>query len=183
MLTHVPVPANPTSSRPRRLTLAVLLGLTQLVLGSESAEARELAPDVATTRFEAKFMQGMIDHHAMAVEMGEICLEEAMHEDLRNLCEQIIATQSRDIETMQSWLADRYGGVPYEPQMTRGDLREFEHLASLSGAAFEIAFKEMMIQHHEAAIRDAEDCLQRPTTHTFSGCARTSSKLRAPRSS
>ena len=32
---------------------------------------------------------------------------------------------------------------------------------SLSGAEFEIAFMEMMIKHHEAAIREGERCLDR----------------------
>ena len=118
------------------------------------------APDRRTARFEIDFMQDMIDHHAMAVEMAEICLTKAVHEELRAMCENIIAAQSAEIERMQTWLGDWYG-ISYEPRMSRGDERMLDRLASLSGAEFEIEFMQMMIEHHERAIREAEACLQR----------------------
>ena len=76
------------------------------------------------------------------------------------MCEQIIATQSREIEVMQSWLTDWYG-ISYEPQMSKQEQRELQALGGLSGAEFEIRFMEMMIEHHQAAIREASDCIER----------------------
>ena len=113
-----------------------------------------------TAQYEIRFMQDMIDHHAMAVETAQLCVERAVHEELRELCEQIIAAQSREIGMMQRWLEQWYG-ISYEPQMKPGDQRMIEELASLSGADFEIAFMQMMIEHHEAAIREGETCLDR----------------------
>lgn len=116
------------------------------------------APDRGTARFEIKFLQDMIDHHVMAVETAELCVARAVHEELRQLCEEIIAAQSAEIEQMQRWLRQWYG-ISYQPQMKPGDQREVERLASLSGAEFEIAFMEMMIKHHEKAIKEARRCL------------------------
>lgn len=96
----------------------------------------------------------------MAVEMGELCLERAVHEELASMCEQVVATQSREIEVMQSWLTDWYG-MSYEPQISKQEQREMQALAQLSGAEFEVRFMEMMIEHHQAAIRDASDCVER----------------------
>lgn len=135
-------------------------GPTQALAPADQPRLNAAAPDRRTARFEIEFMQGMIDHHAMAVEMAEICVRKAVHEELRRLCENIIAAQSAEIEQMQSWLSDWYG-VSYEPRMTRGDERTLEKLASLSGAQFEIEFMQMMIEHHERAIREAEDCVRR----------------------
>ena len=118
------------------------------------------APASGTARYEIRFLQDMIDHHAMAVETARLCVAKAVHEELRQLCEQIIAAQSAEIEQMQRWLEQWYG-ISYEPQMKPADERMIERLASLGGAEFEIAFMEMMIDHHEAAIREAEDCLRR----------------------
>lgn len=118
------------------------------------------APDRRAARFEIDFMTGMIDHHAMAIEMAEICLTKAIHEELRAMCENVIAVQSAETERLQRWLRDWYG-VSYEPRMTRSDERMLASLASLSGAQFEIEFMQMLIEHHERAIREAEDCLQR----------------------
>lgn len=58
----------------------------------------------STATYEQKFMMNMIDHHRMAVEIGEICLDKAVHEELRDLCASIIAVQSAEIRRMQRWL-------------------------------------------------------------------------------
>ena len=118
------------------------------------------AAERSVARFEVRFMQGMIDHHAMAIEMAEACLDKAVHEDLRSLCQDIIDAQSAETEELQGFLADWYG-LSYEPQMTRGDMRQVERFASLDGAQFEISFMEEMIKHHRTAIRMAEQCVDR----------------------
>ena len=38
------------------------------------ANAAAPAPDVGTSKYEIRFMEMMIDHHAMAVQMGAMCL-------------------------------------------------------------------------------------------------------------
>ena len=63
----------------------------------------------AQSRYELRFMTEMIDHHAMAVEMGEMCLSRAVHPELLAMCQEIIAAQMQEIETMQAWLQDWYG--------------------------------------------------------------------------
>ena len=131
-----------------------------LAPGGNDLVSSRAAPQVGTARFEIDFMQDMIDHHAMAVETAELCVAKAVHEELRELCQRIIAAQSREIEVLQRWLRQWYG-VSYEPQMKPADERMIEDLASLSGAEFEIAFMQMMIEHHEAAIREADTCLDR----------------------
>ena len=118
------------------------------------------APTQSAANFEVKFMTGMIDHHQMAIEMAEICLQKATHEELRSMCQQVIAAQSAEIEEMQAWLSDWYG-ITYEPTMKPGDEKMLERLASLSGAEFEISFMEMLIKHHEKAIKEARKCLDK----------------------
>ena len=142
-------------------SLTALAAVAAVVLAvAPAAAASQPAPDKATAKFEVRFLTGMIDHHAMAIEMAEACLENAEHPELEAMCEQIIAAQSQEIETMQSWLADWYG-IAYAPEMKPGEMRMIEKLASLSGADFEISFMEMMIRHHRMAIMEAERCLDR----------------------
>jgi uncharacterized protein (DUF305 family) len=118
------------------------------------------APSRSATTFEIKFMTDMIDHHHMAVMMAEMCIAKAIHPELRALCEDIRTAQMAEIEEMQGWLQDWYG-ITYEPVMTPGDEKMMERLASLSGAEFEIAFMEMMIKHHEKAIKEGRHCLDK----------------------
>lgn len=116
------------------------------------------APTASAANFEIKFMTDMIDHHQMAIEMAEICLDRAVHDELRTTCQNIIAAQSAEIQQMQSWLQQWYG-ITYQPTMKPGDQKMLDRLGSLSGAEFEIAFMEMMIKHHEKAIKEARRCL------------------------
>lgn len=118
------------------------------------------APTKAQAKYEIGFLQDMIDHHMMAVMTAELCVEKAVHKELRALCRDIIAAQSAEIEQMQGWLQEWYG-IRYEPRMTRGMQKEVDRLAALSGAEFEIAFMEMMIEHHSRAISEAERCVER----------------------
>ena len=116
------------------------------------------APHPGTARFEVRFMEDMIDHHAMAVEMGQLCVTKAIHEDLRTLCTEIITAQQQEIATMQSWLQAWYNRT-HEPEMTPGDMNKQERLASLSGAEFEIEFMKRTIRHHWKAVVRATQCL------------------------
>jgi len=156
----------PPATRPqiRRLAgaLAAVLATVAagLIASTSPAAAEEPAPDERTARFEVDFLVGMIDHHAMAVDMAETCLEKAIHPDLEAMCADIVASQSAQIEQMQGWLQDWYG-VTHEPEMTQGDMRQMEKLASLPPAEFEVEFMETMIKHHRMAIREGEMCLAR----------------------
>ena len=143
-----------------RLAAFLLVALVGAGLTIAPAAADEPAPDQSTARYEADFLIGMIDHHAMAVEMAEICLDKAIHPELKAMCESIKTSQSQQIEQMQTWLQDWYG-VSHEPEMTAGDMRKMDKLAALDGAEFEIEFMESMIRHHRKAITEGEQCLRR----------------------
>ena len=123
-----------------------------------TSDAPASAPSAAN--FEIKFMTDMIDHHHMAIMMAELCIAKAIHPELRSLCENIKAAQMAEIETMQSWLQEWYA-VSHAPVMKPGDQRMMDRLAALSGAEFEIAFMEMMITHHEKAIKEGQHCLRK----------------------
>lgn len=139
---------------------AIMAALSAANITPAQTQESGPAPDRATAKYEIDFMQDMIDHHAMAVQMGQMCLEKAIHEELRAMCQNIITTQQQEIAEMQSWLSSWYG-ISYSPQMNPGDMRMMEKMAALSGAEFEIEFMEMMIKHHLKAIREASKCVER----------------------
>lgn len=143
-----------------RLSALVLVVLLAPGLSVAPAAAEEPAPDRSTARFEVNFLTGMINHHAMAVEMADLCLDKAVHPELEAMCESIKTSQSQQIDMMQSWLQDWYD-IIHEPEMKPGDMRRMDRLASLDGEEFEIEFMESMIRHHRKAIREGEQCLRR----------------------
>lgn len=58
--------------------------------------------------FEIRFMQLMIRHHKMAIQMSERCLDRAHHENLLGLCKKTIKMSMEEIEQMQTWLCEWY---------------------------------------------------------------------------
>lgn len=148
-----------STQSPTAPSVGASAGMAGLAATSAAASpASAPAPSPATTNYEVKFMQDMIDHHHMAVMTAEMCVEKAVHAELQTLCSNIIATQNAEIATMQSWLESWYG-ISYAPEMH--GMGQMEHFSRLTGATFEIAFMEMMIRHHEGAVREGEHCIDR----------------------
>jgi uncharacterized protein (DUF305 family) len=155
------MPMLPRVARAHPARLVLLFALALLALGGTNrATGSAPAPDLGTSNYEIRFMENMIDHHAMAVMMAGICQQNAVHAELLAMCQSIEATQTQEIATMQSWLAAWYS-LAYAPQMSQGSQQQMARLASLSGAVFEIAFMEMMIRHHWKAIVRAAQCVDR----------------------
>lgn len=59
--------------------------------------------------FDRAFIEGMIVHHEGAVAMAEQALQRAEHEELKQMANEIISAQTREIATMQGWLEAWYG--------------------------------------------------------------------------
>lgn len=118
------------------------------------------AQDADTAKFETDFMQTMIDHHNMAAEMSKVCLQKATHEELRGMCQNIIDSQTKEIQEMQSWLQSWYQ-ITKEPMMMADGEQMMNPLNAASGDEFDKMFMQMMIEHHSKAIEEATTCVQR----------------------
>lgn len=57
----------------------------------------------AGDELDAAFLEGMIPHHQGAVDMAELILENAKHEELRAMARDIIDAQQREIDMMKGW--------------------------------------------------------------------------------
>lgn len=133
------------------LMVAAILSTTP-ILGSAPAPSQRQA------RFEIRFMQNMIDHHAMAIMMAQVCIQKAVHGgELQQMCQSIIASQSSEIQKMQGWLNAWYG-TSYTPNPSNAGMQKLDRL---TGAEFEIEFMQEMAEHHAEAIGEATDCLLR----------------------
>lgn len=114
----------------------------------------------STANHEVKFLEDMIDHHQMAVEMADVCSDKAVHTELESLCDSIMSVQTAEIHQMQHWLQTWYG-ISYASEMNAGEEHMVDRMAAMSGAEFEMMFLEMMIRHHEDAIADAKAILDK----------------------
>ncbi len=60
--------------------------------------------------FDQRFLEAMIKHHESAITMAQEAQTEAEHGEVRELATQIVADQQREIDQMQQWLQQWYGG-------------------------------------------------------------------------
>ena len=135
-------------------------------------------------RAEVRFLEGMMDHHQMAVDMANDCLKKASDQQLLTLCQNIITAQTTEIAQMQGWLKTWYGvdyaPVPMiatsasataEPAMAGMNMGTsasdptammgmMAGLNSLTGRDYEIAWVESMIDHHDDALHMSDRILK-----------------------
>jgi len=127
-------------------------------------------------------MQGMILHHAQAVEMTAMIQSHTQNKDLRSLGARISSSQSDEIKFMKRWLAARGESVPKAmPNMpgmgmpgmdmpgmdTAHDTMalmpgmltpaQMEALRKAKSSEFDRLFLVGMIQHHNGALTMVKD--------------------------
>ena len=134
-----------------------------------------------TAPADVQFMQGMIMHHAQAVEMTALIESHTENKGVRSLGARISRSQSDEIKFMKRWLASR--GQPISMAMTEmpgmnmdhGDMshgdsphggalmpgmltpEQMKALREAKGAGFDRLFLTGMIQHHGGALTMVKD--------------------------
>jgi uncharacterized protein (DUF305 family) len=124
------------------------------------------------SRADVEFMQGMIMHHAQAVEMTALMPTHTDNQALQSLGARISRSQSDEIRFMKRWLAARGEPVsmamPGMPDMDSSGkpmalmpgmltLEQMEALRKAKGGEFDRLFLAGMIQHHGGALTMVKD--------------------------
>ena len=126
---------------------------------------------------DVEFMQGMIMHHAQAVEMTALIASHTENPDLRSLGARISRSQTDEIKFMKRWLVARGEStsmsMPGMPDMDRSGKpmalmpgmltpEQMEALRKAKGAEFDRLFLAGMIQHHGGALTMVKDLFDSP---------------------
>jgi uncharacterized protein (DUF305 family) len=137
-------------------------GQPNRVIGGKQAADLSQIPHTAA---EIRFMQGMIGHHAQALEMTALIPSRTAREDMLLLGKRIEISQADEIQMMADWLKARSLTVPDEhahhaqgATLMPGMLTaaEMARLADANGEEFDRLFLEFMIKHHEGALTMVE---------------------------
>jgi uncharacterized protein (DUF305 family) len=157
--------------------------------GAPGENSKILSPPTAAITLrepleaDTKFMQGMILHHAQAVEMTALLRTRGRNKAVQKLGERISISQTDEIKFMKQWLEDRGKAVPTEHDrmehmahmnhqgMDMGSMpmmpgmlsaEQMKALAKATGPAFDHLFLTGMIQHHTGALIMVQELLDTP---------------------
>ena len=53
--------------------------------------------------FDKRFISEMVTHHEGAVDMAELALTNAKHQEVKTMAQNIISAQTKEIDEMQTW--------------------------------------------------------------------------------
>jgi uncharacterized protein (DUF305 family) len=140
---------------------------------------------------DVAFMQGMIHHHAQAVEMVDLLRTRAQSPQLKSFGEKIAVSQTDEIQFMKQWLEEH--GKPSSMAHSHADhMQHMDHmsaakapepldtmasmppmpgmltpeqmkaLGNAKGPGFDRLFLTGMIQHHTGALTMVDDLFRSP---------------------
>ncbi len=144
--------------------------------GHSSAMNHSMEMDLgpADADYDLRFIDAMTPHHQGAVEMAKEAQQKSKRPEIKQLADNIIKAQNKEIEQMKQWRKAWYpkaGDKPMAYHAQMGHMMEMspEQMKSMMmsndlGAAdadFDKRFIDAMTPHHEGALTMAKDALSK----------------------
>lgn len=158
------------------LAALAVVALAALVAGCGGDDDEpEVRAGAAANAIDAAFVADMTTHHQDAIEMARTAAERAEHPEIEQLAGEIVAAQEREVgelETVRSAM-----GEMEMHEDAHMDLSEAERGMDMDPGGlehadpFDRAFIDMMIPHHEGAIRMAREELAKGENPTLRSLA------------
>ena len=135
----------------------------------------EEATDIAITSYvdaDVKFLQDMIVHHQQAIVMSNMASKRTNNKTIIDLANRIDASQEDEINFMEGWLQLRNENISSNQQghhmhmgmigmASPGELKQLENSDSTD---FDKLFLQLMISHHDGALKMVKDLKEYPGT-------------------
>lgn len=111
-------------------------------------------------KYDQMFLAGMIAHHHGAIDMANLALANAKHQEIKDLANAIVTAQTSEITSMTSWQTQwGYPATSGANMQDHSAMMMEDEMASMTnelkgktGDAFDKAFLTQMIAHHQEAI-------------------------------
>jgi uncharacterized protein (DUF305 family) len=138
-------------------------GMDQGSMASEEMARQMVAPNGEYS--DVAFIDALVPHHEGAVEMAQVALKNAEHEEIKRLARDIVGAQRAEIEQLGK-IRKESGAEGPPSEMSDMDMQimgmtDPDELANQR--PFDKAFIEAMIPHHESAIAMANVALEEST--------------------
>jgi uncharacterized protein (DUF305 family) len=109
---------------------------------------------------DRRFIDAMVPHHEGAVDMAEVALKNAEHEEVRQLARDVVSTQQAEIRELKAIKQKEFGTSEVPAGMDMKQMEDMGMMVDPQSLAdedpFDKAFIDNMIPHHRSAIEMAE---------------------------
>jgi uncharacterized protein (DUF305 family) len=113
---------------------------------------------------DRSFIDSMVPHHQGAIAMAEVALDNAEHEEIKELSQNIISSQQAEIEELKSIKKEEFGTSNVPMEMSQEQMRSMGMMMDPQQLAnkepFDRAFIDAMIPHHQSAIEMSQVALE-----------------------
>ncbi|MBW4663125.1 MAG: DUF305 domain-containing protein [Chroococcus sp. CMT-3BRIN-NPC107] len=130
----------------------------------------------ADANYDLRFVDAMMMHHQGAAIMAEDALKNSKRPEIKQLANNILAAQNKEIKQMKQWRTAWYPEASQQPVAYGGANKSVMPMSAKQnenmmmsqdlGAAddkFDLRFLDAMIPHHEGALVMAKDALSKST--------------------
>ncbi len=134
-----------------------------MVSANKDSSDYKMFSDVTGEDYDRLFLANMIAHHQGAVDMANLALTNAKHQEVKDLATAIVSAQTKEMNDMSSWQKSwNYSASSGEMMMDHSSMGMMDTnvgmmnaLGGKTGDEFDRAFLTQMILHHQSAINMA----------------------------
>lgn len=147
----------------KSISLSAVLLTTALVLPAQAHPNSEAA---AKAPFDVQYLDSMTKHHQDGIMMFEMAVQKAAMPAVKSKAQIMADMQNKDNAEMQKLREAAGAGADkaVNMQMPGMMMMDMSLLRSSSGMAFDHAFIDMTVHHHEGAIKMSKHALARSKT-------------------
>lgn len=166
-------PPNSTAPNPEPSMPSINQGAGGINSGMDHGSIMNMNLGPKDESFDLRFIDGMIPHHQGAVTMAQEALAKSQRPEIKQLAQEIIDAQEKEIVELQTWRKSWYPNQSETPVMYDAgmghmmpmsqEMRDSMMMNVDLGAAdeqFDLRFIRAMIPHHQGAIDMANQALQ-----------------------
>ena len=169
--------------------------LAQHPAGHGDTNKKAQGAKTADAPYDLHFIDMMIEHHRMGIDMAKMAQNKASHADLKDLATKMAEDQQKDTDQLQKWRDEWYAGKPKSDHMnmpmagmskSKSDHANMKGMSGMnmqqmnmskleaaSGNQFDLMFIHMIVPHHQMAIDMSKDALKKAQHAQLKTFART----------
>ncbi|MGD9650061.1 MAG: DUF305 domain-containing protein [Dongiaceae bacterium] len=120
------------------------------------------SPHAAEAPFDIQYLDTMAEHHREGIKMFQMAIEKSENQEIKTMAQKMIDDQKKEIPELKSMRDDIQPSAPEAVNMEMPGMMsmDMKALDAKSGSAFDHAFLDMTIKHHQGAVDMSKNALK-----------------------